>query len=368
MNADDLAATARNGRRFNPGRRRGPGNGITYGSLFTGVGGFDLGCEQAGWDCRWQCEINQDCRAVLARHWPRLTRHADVRDVSGEELAPVDVIAFGSPCQNLSVAGNRTGIMGEESGLFLEAIRVIQEMQSITDGAYPRAVIWENVIGALNSNKGNDFATVLQELADCWPVAIEWRVLDAQYFGVPQRRRRVFLVAVFDPGIKCAGPIFPESESLPRDLAASRHAKYSNTKRIKGSPRKSRRAVRRAMETTDVVGTLMARGGRNNVDDHYDPSRESLVIGFNHTQTPINSLDMAMTLGVQDGGGAVFAKVPRRFTPVERERLMGWPDQHTAYGSDGRPLSDTTRARMTGNGVVSPVARWVAECLTSQLI
>jgi len=194
----------------------------TYGSLFSGIGGFDLGCDAAGWDCSWQVEWDAKCRSVLARHWPDVDRHDDVRTVRGDKLAPVDVITYGFPCQDLSVAGKRAGLDGERSGLFFEAIRIIREMREATDGTYPRVAVAENVIGLLNADGGNAMGRCLDALAEVGAVAIEWRVLDAQFFGVPQRRRRVFLVAIFDPRAAGAGQVFPESSSMPRHLAPQR--------------------------------------------------------------------------------------------------------------------------------------------------
>lgn len=194
----------------------------TYGSLFSGVGGFDLGCDAAGWDCAWQVEWDDRARSVLERHWPDVPKHADVRDVKGHDLAPVDCITFGFPCQDLSVAGKRAGLDGERSGLFFEAVRIIREMREATDGAYPRVAVAENVTGLLNADKGDAMGRCLDALAEIGAVGIEWRVLDAQWFGVPQRRRRVFLVACFDPVAAGRGQVFPEPESVRGDLAPQR--------------------------------------------------------------------------------------------------------------------------------------------------
>jgi len=194
----------------------------TYGSLFSGVGGFDLGCDAAGWDCAWQVEYDARCRNVLARHWPDVNRYDDVRTVNGAELAPVDVITYGFPCQDLSVAGKRAGLDGDRSGLFFEATRIISEMRKATDDEYPRVAVAENVVGLLNADGGAAMGRCLDALAEVGALAIEWRVLDAQFFGVPQRRRRVFLVAVFDPRAASVGQVFPEPESVRGDLAAQR--------------------------------------------------------------------------------------------------------------------------------------------------
>lgn len=193
---------------------------ITFVSLFSGVGGFDLGLEAAGWECVAQVEWDKDCQQVLARHWPDVPRWGDVATVSGAELPAADVVAFGSPCQDLSVAGKRAGLDGNRSGLFFEAIRIIREMRDATAGTQPRFVIWENVAGALSSSGGWDFATVIDSLAELGAVDISWRILDARWFGVPQRRRRVFVVADFAG--QCAGAIHAEREGLPWNPVARR--------------------------------------------------------------------------------------------------------------------------------------------------
>ncbi len=181
----------------------------TFGSLFAGVGGFDLGFEDAGWECRWQVEWDARCRSVLARHWPDVPRYGDVADVNGADLASVDCITYGFPCQDLSVAGNRAGLDGERSNLFFEATRIIREMREATDGRYPTWAVAENVPGLLSADGGAAMGRVLDELADCGAVGIEWATLDAQHFGVPQRRRRVFVVAWFDPRAGGADPLLP---------------------------------------------------------------------------------------------------------------------------------------------------------------
>lgn len=157
---------------------------FTVGSLFSGAGGFDIGFHRAGFDVRWQVEIDATARAVLAKHWPDVERHEDVRKVGKRNLAPVDVIVGGFPCQDLSVAGKRAGFAGARSSLFFEMARVIRELR-------PAYVCWENVPGLLSSEEGRDFLAVLVELGG---LGFDggWRTVDAQFFGVPQQRRRVF--------------------------------------------------------------------------------------------------------------------------------------------------------------------------------
>ncbi|MCL5916516.1 DNA (cytosine-5-)-methyltransferase [Neisseria meningitidis] len=158
----------------------------TVGSLFAGIGGFDLGFEQAGFDTAWQVEINPVPRAVLTDRFPHAKQFEDVRTVSSE-LWLVDVIIGGFPCQDVSIAGKRKGLAGERTGLFYDAMRIVDQLK-------PRWIVLENVTGLLNSNNGEDFQTVIKSLAECGYVGY-WRVLNAAYFGVPTARRRVFLVA-----------------------------------------------------------------------------------------------------------------------------------------------------------------------------
>lgn len=211
-------------------------NKLTLGSLFDGSGGFPLAGMMAGIEPVWASEIEPFPIRVTTKRIPQMKHYGDVSALDGGKIEPVDVITFGSPCQNLSLAGNRSGLSGDKSSLFFEAVRVIKEMRSETNGQYPRWIVWENVPGAFSSNKGRDFKAVLDAVCSVkdetasvpepaegkWTAAgeivaddysIAWRVLDAQYHGVPQRRKRIFLVADFNGG--SAGKILFESESVP---------------------------------------------------------------------------------------------------------------------------------------------------------
>ena len=168
----------------------------TVGSLFSGIGGFDLGLERAGWNVKWQVEINDYRREVLARHWPDTRRYEDVRELPDETLERVDMVCGGFPCQNLSVAGNRDGLAGSESGLWYDYLRIVETLR-------PSWVFIENVPGLLSSDEGRDMEIVVGGLTECG-YGVSWRVLDSQFFGVPQRRRRVFIIG------HIGGPCPPE--------------------------------------------------------------------------------------------------------------------------------------------------------------
>lgn len=206
---------------------------LTLGSLFDGSGGFSLGGLISGITPVWASEIEPFPIRVTTKRLPFIKHYGDISTMDGSKIEPVDIITFGSPCQDLSIAGKRDGLDGKRSSLFYEAIRIVKEMRCATDGKKPRYIVWENVPGAFSSNKGEDFRCVLEGIChikdetlsvpkiDKWKQAgtivgdhfsIAWRVLDAQYWGVPQRRKRIFLVADFAGG--GAGEILFKSEGL----------------------------------------------------------------------------------------------------------------------------------------------------------
>lgn len=191
---------------------------MKLGSLFDGSGGFPLGAVLNGIEPVWASEIEPFPVRVTTRRFPNMKHYGNVAEIDGGKVEPVDIITFGSPCQDMSIAGKRAGLDGSRSKLFYEAVRIIKEMRKSTNGIYPRYAIWENVAGAFSSNKGEDFRCVLEAMcrisdeevyvpsADKWQQAgcilgghysIAWRTFDAQYWGVPQRRKRIYLVADF---------------------------------------------------------------------------------------------------------------------------------------------------------------------------
>ena len=208
---------------------------LTLGSLFDGSGGFPLGGLISGITPLWASEIEPFPIRVTTKRLPQMKHYGDVSAQNGANLPPVDIITFGSPCQDMSVAGKRSGLDGERSSLFYQAVRIVKEMRCKTNGKYPRFVVWENVQGAFSSNKGEDFRAVLSSLCKIkredyavpelpngkWDNAgcimaedfsLAWRLFDAQYWGVPQRRKRIYLVADLDGG--SAGKILFESEGV----------------------------------------------------------------------------------------------------------------------------------------------------------
>lgn len=178
---------------------------LTHGELFAGISGFGSGFAEAGIKTLWHVEKNAACRRVLQRHYPDSLLLDDICKVQASDLPRVNIISFGSPCQDLSIAGKQKGLKGERSGLFYEAIRLINELG-------PDIAVWENVPGAFASNGGRDFAAILTAFRELRPLDLAWRTLDAQYFGVPQRRRRIFLIADFT-GERAAEILFEQQSS-----------------------------------------------------------------------------------------------------------------------------------------------------------
>jgi DNA (cytosine-5)-methyltransferase 1 len=214
---------------------------LTLGSLFSGSGGFELAAKLCGVKPLWASEIEPFPIRVTTKRLPEVQHLGDIRAIDGAKIPPVDIISFGSPCTNLSVAGRREGLTGKESSLFYEAIRIIKEMRKETHDNNPRYIIFENVPGLFSSSNREDFRQVLTEIVqiaaphaevpapdkDGWPHAdvllgdgwsVAYRTFDAQYFGVPQRRKRIYLVADF--GSERAGDILFEREGVCRDFTA----------------------------------------------------------------------------------------------------------------------------------------------------
>lgn len=333
----------------------------TFGSLFAGIGGFDRGMEQSGWECKFQVEWDKHCRNILDRHWSDVEKWSDIRNVNGRFLPPVDCIVFGSPCQDLSHAGQRQGLSGERSGLFHEAIRIIKEMRDATGGTFPRYTIWENVAGALSSNNGLDFATVINEMVEAGAVLQEYALLDAQFFNVPQRRRRIFLASVFSSAAaeRCPDPLLPVTESVQRDSKKGRTEKEVV-----------------ANETSESIGTGSEWWNGGQIADALTRTSDDQRMPDKHRfQAVVETKDVVGALCSRDfkGVGNQYvdenklvtesAMAVRRLTPIECERLQGFPDNHTLYNADGTVQADTHRFKQLGNAVAVPVAKWVGEQL-----
>ena len=282
-------------------------------------------------------------------------------------------------CQNLSIAGNRKGLDGEQSSLFTEGIRIIREMRDATNGKYPRWVVWENVPGAFSSNKRNDFRIVLEEITETeipmpksgkWAHAgmvrsdkceVAWRVLDAQYWGVPQPRKRIFLVADF--GGRCAGEILFKPESVPRNPAKSESEGQGIARTTTSSLRKSMHCY---PLNTQIVTRRKSLDAAMGVGKDHDPAYNLLAAhchavfcstGYAKYKEGFGTLRSS---GGDIGGGSetlVAFPCVRRLTPLECERLQGLPEGYTLGGSD------SARYKALGNGMAQPCADFVIKAI-----
>lgn len=244
---------------------------MTFGSLFSGIGGFDLGLERAGMRCAWQVEADARCRSVLERHWPTVERYDDVRTVGAADLARVDLVCGGFPCQDLSVAGQRAGLAGERSGLWFEFRRIVEFVA-------PRWVLIENVPGLLSSDGGRDFATVVRGLVQLG-YGVCWRVLDAQFAGLAQRRDRVFVVG--GPGDGGAAPVLFEPSSVRWDPPPRRTSREGAARPLAGGSPNS--GGYRNDADTAVSSPVLASAGHHGRSSPRGDGRDNLV-AFDTTQ------------------------------------------------------------------------------------
>ena len=392
---------------------------LTLGSLFDGIGGFcyaagipsgiDTGCTIKP---LWAAEVELNCIDITRYRFKDVMHVGSVTELKGDEIQPVDIITFGSPCQDLSIAGKRKGLKGNRSGLFTHAIRIIREMRLATNGKYPTFIIWENVPGAFSSNNGEDFRAVLEKVTNAnipmpasgkWATAgmvrggevdTAWRVLDAQYWGVPQRRKRIYLIGDF--GGQRAGEILFKSESVlgytpkskeQRAEAAGQSTNSLRTESSRGGEvlgldfAHADSVVRTYKDITPTLVQNMGRGGGQTPCIMYEQRTIAIDQGGGKSQCGITT-ELSPTLTCTHGGGSetlitestkTKGNIPstpkksikdllkkatqkvvyiiRRLTPVEGERLQGYPDDWTKYGADGNIIADTARYRAIGNSI-----------------
>lgn len=310
-----------------------------------------MGFHRAGFDCLWTAETNTFASDVLAKLGaPNL---GDVREIEPDGLAVPDVVIWGSPCQDLSVANTkRQGLGGQKSSLFYEGIRIIESLR--LRGI--RFSIWENVAGALTANDGRDFHAVVQAFLDIGARDLAWRVLDGRYFGVAQTRRRVFVVADF--GGTSAGEILCDAKAS-RLLSAE--SEINGVEVLDGGLHGalSARSPSRWCRPDNIIthwGLKTQRRGNEGSPGYM------IAHGGVHATIQTRS-DMA----VRDHTWLADEGFLRWRTPLESDRLMGWPDNWTEYGASGKKMSDSARYMMTGNGVIAPLAYWLAVGVRSVL-
>jgi len=403
-------------------------------SLFSGCGGIDLGMEQAGHECVAQVEWDKNAAGVLKHRWPNVPLFCDVSKVSADDLPDADFITYGFPCQDLSVAGKRKGLDGKRSGLFYEATRLIRELR--TRGCGLRFAVAENVGGLFSADDGVALARCIRELLDSGACETGWRLLDSQYFGVAQRRKRVFIVSDF--GGESVDEILAITESLPGYPAPSREAGKGTagdaTKGVGEGGRGYRMTAFGEYQDDETASCMKSRDYKDATDliaqeptafgcdlsqkaEGIGYTKEvapciapgthaghgSHVVSWNGDTTPKASEDVSVTLRSQQGGegvGVAFhaSQDPihseehspalgsnatigyqqnltvRRLTPIECERLQGFPDNWTAEKMElilegnewkvtGKVVkqADGPRYRQQGNAVTVNVAEWIGK-------
>ena len=369
----------------------------TLGSLFDGIGGFPLAAVREGILPVWASEIEAAPISITKRHFPNMQHLGDITKINGGDIQPVDIITFGSPCQDLSITGHRAGLEGERSGLFIEAIRIIKEMRNETNRAYPARVIWENVPGTFSSDNGRDFQTVIEEIAkvaepgvsipqpsekigwlaagavlgDNWSLA--WRVLDAQYWGVPQKRRRIFIIADFTNG--SAPEILFKCESLSGDINKSKEAGEGITPDVEtgigeaGCTVDIGHSTDRIQINAQSAVTLRANGGGGGAKNglYFLPVQVPFRCrgygdyAISETSRALLSRDDITTSDLITSDFSV-----RRLTPLECERVQGFPDGWTEYGHDGKRISDNQRYKALGNSVAIPCVQFLLSRMKHQ--
>ena len=370
-------------------------------SLFSGIEAASVAWKDLGWQCVGVSEIEPFPCAVLKKHYPNVPNLGDITKITKEmlnELGPIDIVVGGSPCQSYSVAGNKKGLDDPRGQLMFDYIRVVRDTK-------PKWFIWENVPGVLSSNNGKDFGSLLWEMEKLG-YDLAWRVLDSKDFGVPQKRRRVFLVGHLGKGASPRQVLF-ESEGSSRHIEKSHQSREDNSTEIEdgvgtSSFRKSKRArnhddyetwvEEEQTNTLNVFDSSDVRTTQCIVESQYyehhpNDSRTKGPLDLANTvsarygtgggNTPVvveTVLDKARTLCARDGkdGGpgeeGMYAiersnklRV-RRLTPLECERLMGFPDGYTEIEWKGKSLENcpvSHRYKCLGNSMVTNVIKWL---------
>lgn len=354
-------------------------------SLFSGIGGADLAFESgAGATTVGFSEIDPKASDLLGKHWPKTPNLGDIRGIDGKNFEGINIITGGFPCQDVSIAGRRAGLAGERSGLFWEFVRIAKS-------ARPEWIVLENVSGLLSSGGRRDLGAIIGTLVELG-YSVGWRVLNAQYFGVPQRRRRIFIVGYLGD-IKRPGEVLFEQGSLSRSFESGRKARKNSS----GESGKS-------LETSGVTNALTVRyGGSGGIGDVNDAQGELLIPVGTHQENLAGSLGAHISGGHRidlDNAGAYVVRMRegkpgggkgplisegtsltlatgndqtvfqplirgdiekditlavRKLMPIECERLQGFPEGWT------EGFTDTVRYRMLGNAICVPVMTWIAK-------
>jgi DNA (cytosine-5)-methyltransferase 1 len=355
---------------------------INHLDLFSGIGGFHLGFERAGFKIKsYFSEIDKHAIAVYKHNFKDATYVGSVTDVRAEDLPRIDLITFGSPCQDFSLAGKRKGMEGERSSLILEAIRLVRECR-------PRVFVWENVKGTFSSNAGEDFAAILQEFANIGGYRLEWQLLNTSWF-LPQNRERIYLVGYSTTTKRGWRGVFPVESSNRKnnDCEVKTHCDYIKVKSATSKGYEEATAGDSINLSQPNSKTRRGRVGKQKAQT-LETSCNQAVIYPNYASKALNeTIENSNLIEGQPQALDLYNRVARdesptlkephhndlrlfdgyrirRLTPIECERLQGFSDDHTAFGNyDGqvKPVSNTHRYKQCGNAVTVDVVEAVAK-------
>ena len=334
---------------------------MRYLSVCSGIEAASVAWEPLGWEPVAFSEIDPFASAVLATRFPHVPNFGDLEQHEAWNIEPgsIGVLVGGTPCQSFSIAGLRGGIEDARGNLALVYARMARKLR-------PRWVIWENVPGVLSAGDGRDFGSIVGALVECG-YSLAWRVLDAQHFGVPQRRRRLFLVGYLGSGTRAAEVLF-EPSSVRRNLAPRREARKEAPASVAGCAGGIAKTLtaggyRLDAETETLLplpfDTSQVTNSMNRSNpQHGDPP----AIAFHVTQDPISgSVSPCLSREPSGAIGVATASTVRRLTPRECERLQGFPDDWTLVPRRGKLAADGPRYKALGNSMAVPVMRWLGE-------
>jgi DNA (cytosine-5)-methyltransferase 1 len=316
--------------------------------LFSGIGGFHLGLTRAGFEVEsYFSEIDKYAIDVYSNNFKDATYVGSVTDVRGADLTRIDAITFGSPCQDFSLTGKRKGLGGDRSSLIGEAIRLISECR-------PRFFIWENVKGTFSSNDGADFWAIIQAFTNIGGYRLEWQLLNTKWF-LPQNRERIYLVGYIGDGSR--GQVFPIGETAKHSWDIVSVIQINNSKE---SGEKQPYQQNRIYDANGISPALL----RDKSDLIIKTKDFSIYDGYNN-QIKDEQITGTITQHCSRDGLTNRLKVIRenkirRLTPKECERLQGFPDNWTKFGTEGE-ISDSQRYKMCGNAVTVDVVKEVAK-------
>ena len=342
---------------------------IKLGSLFDGIGVFPLAASRCGIRPVWASEIEKAPISITKRHFPDMAHLGDITKVDGGKIPPVHVITFGSPCQNLSLIGNRSGLAGAKSSLFYQAFRIIQEMRDATDNLYPAIAVWENVMGAFSTNDRMDFRAVLSAFSDTevpmppsgrWGNAgmvrggtpdVCWRLMDAQYWAGSRRlarRQRIFVVADFG-GRRAADILFKPRPMLPLPPPCGEGGRAA-AERDRTASFKTGRQI----PVIHPFQCFRMRGAAKRQEETAFRNSFGLPTDPFPTLLASDVTPFAFWYEGDPEGGCI-----RFLTETESERLMGLPEGWTKYGADGVEIRPLQRYKALGNAIALPCADYI---------